>query len=119
MFSFGTFSSIIPFIILAITYFAGLTSYSLTFTREKVNEKNLAEKHIQIDTQKNNINIELASFTKHKADFSFTNEKLSYGMNAFLCCLPEKTKTTSSPPFSCKNFERSLYMRPPPTILFS
>ena len=116
MFSLGSFSSIMPYLILAITYFAGLTTYSLTFAQNKINEKKLSEKCIQHKIQEENTTNSVANFSNFETETFFDADSFCAYSSLLIFSRLTHIKVTNSPPFRTKNFERSLYMRPPPSF---
>lgn len=50
MFSFAQFAPILPYIILAITSFAGITGYTLNYNQQKLSDNDTPDKEIKIES---------------------------------------------------------------------
>lgn len=117
MFNLSSFSSIMPFVILAITYFAGLTTYSLSLFQSRLEQKETARQTIENIKQEESSTISNASFIYCKIENYVETEKHNNCLSFQLIANLKQKKEFCRPPFISENFERSLYMRPPPSFL--
>lgn len=116
MFGFAQFATLLPYILLAITSFVGLTGYTLNYAQNKVTDDS-SDKEIRVEIQ------ESAKTEKTTCIFNQNAETHDQFQNSIDQFINNQELSIKTPPYLVRLFSErldlSLNQRPPPSYSFA
>lgn len=113
MFSFAQFAPILPYIILAITSFAGITGYTLNYNQHKLSNNDTPDKEIKIESV-NDIELDNTHAYFNCEQISFFQCQSETNNKPYVCQICHSLPLCSSKLYATSYYSQ-LNQRPPPS----